>query len=468
MIKFLVGICLFVQITEQTTTGCDVQCPPLPGCVKRCLFGHEKDAQGCDICTRCKKQGVVDGDVIIDERNYRMYASSYTPNCEVSARGSLPQGLWEWPKQGNEVRIGYVFSNSVSSSKQNNIRSAITEYDQNTCIRFVPRTQETDYITFVGTGGCSSYIGQVGGEQEVSIGTNCDLKIGTIIHELMHALGFWHEHSRGDRDEYVIINWGNILADREVNFEKRSTQYWDPLNSPYDYGSVLHYGGYFFSIADDKPTIIDRRTNQPIGWQRDGFSAEDIRQVNRKYKCEGYPGHETTAAPSTRVTTTTEAMTTSTETTTSSATMTSPTTMSSSTTTTSSATMTSPTTTSSSTTTTSSATMTSPTTTSSSTTTTSIATGTTTVKPISTAGVISTTHGVHASNITTQPCVDNSTLCGNWTEAYNCNSTIFGSFFRENCRETCGYCTSQGARTTYESFWIILFLTLFHCMILMM
>ena len=62
----------------------------------------------------------------------------------------------------------YLRLRIAGSSKQNNIRSAITEYDQNTCIRFVPRTQETDYITFVGTGGCSSYIGQVGGEQEVS------------------------------------------------------------------------------------------------------------------------------------------------------------------------------------------------------------------------------------------------------------------------------------------------------------
>lgn len=31
-----------------------------------------------------------------------------------------------------------------------------------------------------------------------------------IIHELFHALGREHEHSRKDRNKYVRINWNNI------------------------------------------------------------------------------------------------------------------------------------------------------------------------------------------------------------------------------------------------------------------
>ena len=47
---------------------------------------------------------------------------------------------------------------------------------------------------------------------QISIGNGCDRREGTIIHEIMHALGFWHEQSRGDRDDHVTILWNNIRA----------------------------------------------------------------------------------------------------------------------------------------------------------------------------------------------------------------------------------------------------------------
>ena len=64
---------------------------------------------------------------------------------------------------------------------------------------------------------CSSYIGRVRqtNGQELSIGTNCAV-LSVIVHEVLHALGFIHEHTRQDRDDYVIINATNIQSGKDV------------------------------------------------------------------------------------------------------------------------------------------------------------------------------------------------------------------------------------------------------------
>jgi hypothetical protein len=50
------------------------------------------------------------------------------------------------------------------------------------------------------------------GAQQVSLQSPSCVYSGIVAHELMHALGFWHEQSRSDRDNYVRINWNNIQS----------------------------------------------------------------------------------------------------------------------------------------------------------------------------------------------------------------------------------------------------------------
>ncbi|RXG55307.1 Zinc metalloproteinase nas-13, partial [Armadillidium vulgare] len=78
------------------------------------------------------------------------------------------------------------------------------------------------YVCYGNISICSTGVrvrsGRVGGKQTVSLGAGC-VYFGIILHELMHAVGFWHEQSRADRNDYVRINWGNIRNGMEYNFQ---------------------------------------------------------------------------------------------------------------------------------------------------------------------------------------------------------------------------------------------------------
>ena len=56
----------------------------------------------------------------------------------------------------------------------------------------------------------------------------------------MHTIGFWHEHSRPDRDDYVKINIDNVKDHRRNNFKKLNMEQAN-LIGEYDLCSILHY-----------------------------------------------------------------------------------------------------------------------------------------------------------------------------------------------------------------------------------
>jgi len=49
----------------------------------------------------------------------------------------------------------------------------------------------------------------------VSIGPRC-VVTGAVMHEVLHALGFWHEQNRPDRDNFVTIHFDNIMPGASI------------------------------------------------------------------------------------------------------------------------------------------------------------------------------------------------------------------------------------------------------------
>ncbi|XP_011300427.1 zinc metalloproteinase nas-13 [Fopius arisanus] len=166
------------------------------------------------------------------------------------------------------------------------IEAAIAEYHEKTCIRFrAYNKSDKAYVVIQGSApGCWSSVGRQGKGQVINLQNPGCLKRGTIIHEILHALGFYHQQSSFDRDDYVQIVWDNISKGKEHNFDKYNNKLVTDFGVGYDYGSVMHYSGKAFT-SNGNPTIVPLKEGVTIG-QRKGFSKKDITKLQAMYKDE--------------------------------------------------------------------------------------------------------------------------------------------------------------------------------------
>ncbi|XP_017846556.1 dorsal-ventral patterning protein tolloid isoform X3 [Drosophila busckii] len=187
--------------------------------------------------------------------------------------------------------IPYEIDGNFSGLHKALFKQAMRHWENSTCIKFVERDAEIhpNYIVFtIRNCGCCSFVGKRGnGPQAISIGRNCD-KFGIVVHELGHVVGFWHEHTRPDREKHVVIEHNNIMKGQDYNFNMLSMDEVNSLGMAYDYDSIMHYARNTFSKGTYLDTIlpieVKGRKRPEIG-QRLRLSQGDIAQANLLYKC---------------------------------------------------------------------------------------------------------------------------------------------------------------------------------------
>ncbi|GIY23014.1 high choriolytic enzyme 1 [Caerostris extrusa] len=140
-------------------------------------------------------------------------------------------------------------------------------------------------ITILNIFRCWSFWGQLGnGEQKLSLGNGCEY-MGTIVHELLHALGFEHEHNRSDRDDYLTINWENVEKQWYYAFQKLRPNE-NRLLTPFDYNSIMLYGEEAFTKQWGLKTMVPKNGQfLPGNYAKPGMTQSDIKRLNMLYNC---------------------------------------------------------------------------------------------------------------------------------------------------------------------------------------
>ncbi|OQV12841.1 putative Bone morphogenetic protein 1 [Hypsibius exemplaris] len=181
--------------------------------------------------------------------------------------------------------VPYEINIQFGNDEKKLILEAMADMAAKTCLIFREQNaKDTSYISFTRRdSGCWSYIGRQGGPQAINLAPGCVDKIGTVQHEVMHAISFYHEQSRLDRDDHVLVIWSNIqFGTNNTNFQKSIRT--SARDLPYDYDSIMHYAFNQFAKNPKYPTLIPVQPahfgRKNLG-SRDVMSAGDVEKIRR-------------------------------------------------------------------------------------------------------------------------------------------------------------------------------------------
>ncbi|NIJ52851.1 M12 family metallopeptidase [Dyadobacter arcticus] len=218
--------------------------------------------------TEIDNKAVFQGDIILTPEQLNA-----TKNARVEGAGSrLENTRWE---------RGIVFYTiNTSTNGKEIVQAAIAEVEASTPIRFIQRTNQSDYVTFSQGRGLSSSLGRTGGQQFIMLPIL--FTKGGVLHEIGHALGLLHEHTRESQASTLNINPANAYDSMLPSLKTYSSQYYAGFDlGSMDFESIMMMDSYAYS-KNGLP-VMTRKDGSTFGVQRDHFSAGDISCITVMY-----------------------------------------------------------------------------------------------------------------------------------------------------------------------------------------
>lgn len=196
--------------------------------------------------------------------------------------------------------IPYDLSQLSDSQRVQALSAMKLWQDTGAALHFIPRTDETAYVFFTGRTDAGNNTSQVGYRPNMRVDINITAfwwsGAWMVAHELGHVLGFYHEHQRWDRDNFVAIRYDNIKAGRAHDYDWIPRAGWITDATPYDYHSIMHYrvcwagrdeaecrdghGDSPGAVIDPHGSTFDSVIGQ---WQDNGISAGDAAKAHAVY-----------------------------------------------------------------------------------------------------------------------------------------------------------------------------------------
>ncbi|VDN23548.1 unnamed protein product [Gongylonema pulchrum] len=124
--------------------------------------------------------------------------------------------------------------------------------EKNTCIRLRKRSRESSFLDLrnVYGEGCYTSVGRLPGRNVVMLEANNQatcMEYDIVLHELLHAVGLWHEHMRSDRDQFIKDIIGKARDASASDYYKVCAIYncpnGRPSKKPNKTISIPEYGG---------------------------------------------------------------------------------------------------------------------------------------------------------------------------------------------------------------------------------